>query len=52
MAVDYEAGALVHKDLANPAHLVERAGEGVLLRLGMDAPVRWIGEELVGRLFA
>ena len=52
VAVDDEAGAPVDEDLLDPAHLVERAGEGVLLRLRMDPPVRRVGEELVGRLLA
>ena len=52
VAVDDEARAPVDEDLLHPADLVERAGESVLLRLRMDAPVRRVGEELVGSLFA
>jgi hypothetical protein len=52
VAVDDEARAPVDEDLLDPADLVERAGEGVLLCLGVDAPVRRVGEQVVGRLLA
>jgi hypothetical protein len=47
VAIDDEAGAPVDEHLLDPAHLVERARERVLLRLGMDPPVREVGQELV-----
>ena len=50
VAVDDEARAPVDEDLLDPADRIERAGERVLLRLGVDPPVRRVGEELVGRL--
>jgi len=48
VAVDDEAGAPVDEDLLDPSDLVERAGERVLLRLGVDPPVRRVREQLVG----
>ena len=52
VAIDHEARAPIDQDLLDPAHLVERPGEGVLLRLRMDPPVRRVGEEMVRRLLA
>jgi hypothetical protein len=52
VAVDDEAGPLVDQDLLDPADRVERAGQGVLLRLRVDSPVGGVGQELVGCLLA
>jgi hypothetical protein len=50
MTIGYEAGPLIDDDLLDPAHRIERSGQGLLLRLRMDPPVRGVREELVGRL--
>ena len=52
VAVDEVARALVDDDLGHVADLVEHAREGRALGLRMDAPVRRVGEQLVGRLLA
>jgi len=44
VAIDDEARPSVDEDLLDPADRVERAGERVLLRLGVDPPVRGVGE--------
>ncbi len=45
-------GAAVDQHLPDPAHVVEDAGQGALLRGWMDAPVLRVGEQLVGSLVA
>ena len=48
MAVDDEAGAPVDEHLLDPADLVERAGERVLLRLRVDPPVAGLARSWSG----
>jgi hypothetical protein len=50
VTVDDVPRPAVHEDLLDPADLAEDAGERLLLRLRMDAPVARVGEELVRRL--
>ena len=52
VAVDHEAGPPVDHDLLDPAHRVERAGQGRLLVARMETPVAGVGQELVRRLLA
>ena len=52
MPVYQVAGAPVHYDLLNPANVVKRIAQGVLLSLRVDAPVVGIGQELVWRFLA
>ena len=52
VAVDDAARPLVDEDLPDPANGIERPGQRVLLRLGMNAPVARVGEQLVRCLLA
>ena len=50
VAVDDVSGARLTRTCCDPADLVEDAGQRLLLGLRMDAPVRRVGEQLVGCL--
>jgi len=52
VAVDDVTSPPVDDDVLDPTDLGQHPGERVLLRLRMEAPVRGVGEEPLGCLFA
>jgi hypothetical protein len=52
VAVNKVARRTVNENGLHPADLVKDARQSVLLSLRVDAPVCWVGQQLIGGLFA